>query len=126
VERRGGPIPVGGLLRRISCPDGLLVGDAAGAVSPLTAGGLDPCLRLSEHAADVLDAALRAGRPDALTSYDGTALRAAFRGRLALRRGLAQVRTPAVATAAFVLLRTPPGRAAARRILFGDRSFPAP
>ncbi len=126
VERRGGPIPVGGLLRRISCTDGLLVGDAAGAVSPLTAGGLDPCLRLSEHAADVLDAALRAGRPDALTSYDGTALRAAFRGRLALRRGLAQVRTPAVAAAAFTLLRTPPGRAAARRILFGDRSVPAP
>jgi flavin-dependent dehydrogenase len=126
VERRGGPIPVGGLLRRISCPDGLLVGDAAGAVSPLTAGGLDPCLRLSEHAVDVLDAALRAGRPDVLTCYDGAALRAAFRGRLALRRGLAQVRTPAVATAAFALLRTPPGRAAARRILFGDRSFPTP
>ncbi len=34
VERRGGPIPVGGVLRRIGCPDGLLVGDAAGAVSP--------------------------------------------------------------------------------------------
>jgi flavin-dependent dehydrogenase len=115
---------VGGLLRRIACADGLLVGDAAGAVSPLTAGGLDPCLRLSEHAADVLDDALRAGRPDALAHYDGAALRARFRGRLALRRGLAQVRTPAVATAAFALLRTPPGRAAARRVLFGDRSFP--
>ncbi len=37
VERRGGPIPVGGVLRRIGCADGLLVGDAAGAVSPLTA-----------------------------------------------------------------------------------------
>ncbi len=124
VERRGGPIPVGGLLRRIACPDGLLVGDAAGAVSPLTAGGLDPCLRLSDHAADVLDEALRTGRPDVLARYDGAALRASFRGRLALRRGLAQVRTPAVATAAFALLRTPPGRAAARRVLFGDRSFP--
>ena len=126
VERRGGPIPVGGLLRRISCADGLLVGDAAGAVSPLTAGGLDPCLRLSEHAAAVLDDALRAGRPDALAHYDGAALRAHFRGRLLLRRGLAQVRTPAVATTAFALLRTPVGQAAARRILFGDRSFPAP
>jgi flavin-dependent dehydrogenase len=125
VERRGGPIPVGGLLRRIACADGLLVGDAAGAVSPLTAGGLDPCLRLSEHAADVLDDALRTGRPGALDAYDGTVLRAAFRGRLALRTGLAQLRTPAMATAAFALLRTPPGRAAARRVLFGDRSFPA-
>lgn len=126
VERRGGPIPVGGLLRRISCADGLLVGDAAGAVSPLTAGGLDPCLRLSELAADVLDDALRAGRPDALTHYDGAALRASFRGRLLLRRGLAQVRTPTMATAAFTVLRTPFGKAAACRILFGDRSFPAP
>ena len=124
VERRGGPIPVGGLLRRIGGPGGLLVGDAAGAVSPLTAGGLDPCLRLSELAADVLDDALRTGTPDALAGYDGAALRARFRGRLALRRGLALVRTPAAAAAAFPLLRTPAGRAAARRILFGDRSFP--
>ncbi|MCZ2811674.1 NAD(P)/FAD-dependent oxidoreductase [Modestobacter sp. VKM Ac-2979] len=126
VELRGGPIPVGGLLRRIGCADGLLVGDAAGAVSPLTAGGLDPCLRLSEHAADVLDEALRTGRPEALDRYDGAALRTSFRGRLLLRRGLAQVRTPAMATAAFTALRTPVGQAAARRILFGDRSFPAP
>jgi flavin-dependent dehydrogenase len=124
VERRGGPIPVGGLLRRISCGKGLLVGDAAGAVSPLTAGGLDPCLRQSVLAADVLDEALRAHRPQALARYDGAALRARFRGRLALRHGLAQVRTPGLATAVFPLLRTPLGRAAARRILFGDRSFP--
>ncbi|WP_433158620.1 NAD(P)/FAD-dependent oxidoreductase [Kribbella sp. CA-247076] len=123
VERRGGPIPVGGLLRRIGCVDGLLVGDAAGAVSPLTAGGLDPCLRLSSLAADVLDDALR-GRPAALTRYDGAGLRASFRGRLLLRRGLAQVRTPAAAALAFKVLRTSAGQAAARRILFGDRSFP--
>ena len=126
VERRGGPIPVGGLLRRIGCADGLLVGDAAGAVSPLTAGGLDPCLRLSDHAVEVLADALRPGRPDVLARYDGAALRARFRGRLLLRHGLAQVRTPAMAAAAFGLLRTPVGRAAARRILFGDRSFPDP
>ena len=42
------------------------------------------------------------------------------------RRGLAQVRTPAMAAAAFGLLRTPPGRVAAARVLFGDRSFPDP
>jgi flavin-dependent dehydrogenase len=119
VERRGGPIPVGGVLRRISCADGLLVGDAAGAVSPLTAGGLDGCLRLSEQAADALDDALRTGRRDALARYDGADLRARFRARLLLRRGLAQVRTPAAASAAFTLLRSPPGRAAAHRILFG-------
>ncbi|NJP49616.1 NAD(P)/FAD-dependent oxidoreductase [Streptomyces sp. SBST2-5] len=125
VERRGGPIPVGGVLRRIGCPNGLLVGDAAGAVSPLTAGGLDPCLRLSELAADVLHTALRTGSKSPLDRYDGAALRAEFRGRLTLRRGLGLVRTPAAASAAFALLRTPLGRAAAGRVLFGDRSFPA-
>ncbi|MCW2582222.1 MAG: FAD-binding monooxygenase, partial [Klenkia sp.] len=31
-----------------------------------------------------------------------------------------------VAEAGFALLRTPPGRAAARAVLFGDRSFPDP
>lgn len=124
VERRGGPIPVGGVLRRISCPQGLLVGDAAGAVSPLTAGGLDPCLRLSEYAVDVLDDALRTNRPEPLARYDGTELRERFRGRLLLRQGLAQLTSPAAATAAFALLRTPVGRASARRILFGDGSFP--
>jgi flavin-dependent dehydrogenase len=126
VERRGGPIPVGGLLRRISCADGLLVGDAAGAVSPLTAGGLDPCLRLSDHAADVLDTALRRRDPAALRAYDGASLRARFRGRLLLRQGLSQVRSPALAEAGFPLLRTRLGRGAARRVLFGDRSFPDP
>lgn len=124
VERRGGPIPVGGLLRRIAGPDGLLVGDAAGAVSPLTAGGLDPCLRQAAQAVDVLDDALRGEGPGALRRYDGAALRRAFRGRMLLRHGLAQVRSPALVRAGFPLLRTPPGRAAAAAVLFGDRSFP--
>lgn len=126
VERRGGPIPVGGVLRRIACPLGLLVGDAAGAVSPLTAGGLDPCLRLSEYAASTLDDALRTGTSEPLRRYDGAALRARFRGRLLMRHGLARLSTPEAATRAFALLRTPVGRAAAGRILFGDRSFPTP
>lgn len=124
LERRGGPIPVGGVLRRIGCSAGLLVGDAAGAVSPLTAGGLDPCLRLSDHAVAVIDEALRTGSDEQLRHYDGAVLRSRFRGRLALRSGLSRLRTPALTEAGFGVLRTPPGRAAARRILFGDRSFP--
>ena len=71
VERRGGPIPVGGVLRRLACPAGLLVGDAAGAVSPLTAGGLDPCLRMSELAAAVTAEYLRTGDQHTLRRYDG-------------------------------------------------------
>jgi flavin-dependent dehydrogenase len=124
VERRGGPIPVGGVLRRLVSPAGLLVGDAAGAVSPLTAGGLDPCLRMADLAAAVVAAYLRTGDERALRRYDGRALRARFRGRMALRRGFAGIRSTAAAEAAVALLRGRFGRAAAARILFGDRSFP--
>ncbi|MEV8505723.1 NAD(P)/FAD-dependent oxidoreductase [Actinoplanes sp. NPDC051475] len=124
VRRRGGPIPVGGVLRRLACPEGLLVGDAAGAVSPLTAGGLDPCLRLSELAAAVTGDYLRSGDPAVLRHYDGAALRARFRGRLVLRRAWSGVRSRPAAEVAFALLRTPVGRAAAARLLFGDGSFP--
>jgi flavin-dependent dehydrogenase len=124
VERRGGPIPVGGVLRRLACPAGLLVGDAAGAVSPLTAGGLDPCLRMSELAASVAAAYLRTGDQHVLRGYDGAALRSRFRGRLALRRVFAGIRSPAAAEAAVAVLRSGFGRAAAARILFGDGSFP--
>jgi flavin-dependent dehydrogenase len=124
VERRGGPIPVGGVLRRLVSPAGLLVGDAAGAVSPLTAGGLDPCLRMADLAAAVVATYLRTGDERTLRGYDGRALRARFRGRLALRRGFAGIRSPAAAEAAVALLRGRFGRAVAARILFGDGSFP--
>ena len=124
VRRRGGPIPVGGVLRRIVSTEGLLVGDAAGAVSPLTAGGLDPCLRLSQLAAAVTGDYLRSGDPSVLRHYDGAALRARFRGRLLLRDILSRVGNPATTELGFRLLRTPPGRAAAARLLFGDGSFP--
>jgi flavin-dependent dehydrogenase len=124
VERRGGPIPVGGVLRRLASPAGLLVGDAAGAVSPLTAGGLDPCLRMSELAAAVIADYLRDGDQRALRRYDGSALRSWFRGRLLLRRMLAGVRSVAAAEAAVAMLRSRAGRGAAARILFGDGSFP--
>jgi hypothetical protein len=93
-------------------------------VSPLTAGGLDPCLRLSALAAEVTGDYLRTGDVAVLRHYDGAALRARFRGRLLLRRAFAGVRSPVAAEAAFTLLRTPPGRAAAARVLFGDGSFP--
>ena len=123
-ERRGGRIPVGGVLPRIACARGLLAGDAAGAVSPLTAGGLDPCLRLSALAADVAAGLLATGDEAALKPYDGAALRARFRTRLLIRRVLAAVRSPAAAELACAALRLPPFRAAARHVFFGRGSFP--
>ena len=40
LDKRGGVIPIGGLLRRFHTDRALLIGDAAGMVSPLTAGGI--------------------------------------------------------------------------------------
>ena len=40
LEKRGGIIPIGGLLRNFYREGAMLVGDAAGMVSPLTAGGI--------------------------------------------------------------------------------------
>lgn len=123
-ERRGGRIPVGGVLPRIACARGLLLGDAAGAVSPLTAGGLDPCLRLSVLAASVTADFLATGDADALAPYDGGAYRARFRTRLLLRRALASVRSPLAAEMACAALRLPPLRAVAHKVFFGRGSFP--
>jgi flavin-dependent dehydrogenase len=123
-ERRGGRIPVGGVLPRIACARGLLTGDAAGAVSPLTAGGLDPCLRLSALAAEVAVELLATGDPAVLAPYDGTSLRARFRTRLLIRRALAAVRSPLAAELACAALRLPPFRTLAHRVFFGNGSFP--
>ena len=123
-ERRGGRIPVGGVLRRIGNRRGLLTGDAAGAVSPLTAGGLDPCLRLSSLAAKVMIDYLATGDEAALAPYSGERFRAHFRTRIALRRAIASVRSPMLAEAACAALRTPPLRAMAARVFFGRGSFP--
>lgn len=124
VERRGGRIPVGGVLPRIGCARGLLVGDAAGAVSPLTAGGLDPCLRLSALAARVAGEVLEGGGPEALAAYAGEPFRARFRTRIALRRVLSAVRSPLLVEAAFAALRVPLLRPLAGSVFFGRGSFP--
>jgi len=124
VERRGGRIPVGGVLRRIKCAHGLLVGDAAGAVSPLTAGGLDPCMRLSSLAAHVITDYLTTGNTTALELYSGARFRTRFVSRLWLRRLHANIRNPALAELACAAMRLPLMRAFARHVFFGRGSFP--
>jgi flavin-dependent dehydrogenase len=124
IERRGGRIPVGGVLPRIASAYGLLVGDAAGAVSPLTAGGLDPCLRLSEFAARVIDGAIRTDDPAPLQAYSGAAFRKKFRSRLWLRSALRSVRSRRAVNAACWCLRTPIGRKLAAHVFFHPASFP--
>lgn len=124
IERRGGRIPVGGLLRRIASERALLVGDAAGAVSPLTAGGLDPCLRQSRLAVDVIRAWLGDNRREALDAYQAPSLRRRFRGRMLMRRVFDRLHTRTAAELAFAALRAPPLAPVAGRVFFGRGSFP--
>ena len=125
VERRGGRIPVGGVLNNIACRRGLLVGDAAGAVSPLTAGGLDPCMRLSSLAAEVAADYLSTGDPAALARYSGARFRSRFFSRLWMRRALSFVRSPLLLEAGCAVSRLAPFEALARHVFFGRGSFPA-
>ena len=46
LERRGGLIPAGGVVSKLGAPKVMLIGDAAGTVSPLTAGGIHKALEL--------------------------------------------------------------------------------
>jgi len=50
VGKRGGAIPCGGTLRPFHAHRSLLLGDAAGMVSPLTAGGIHPAVELGRLA----------------------------------------------------------------------------
>lgn len=124
VEQRGGRIPVNGVLRRIGSDRGLLVGDAAGAVSPLTAGGFDACLRLSRQAARVIARRFETGDPGVLASYSGASLRAKFLSRRWMRALLSGVRSPAAMEFVCALLRRPPFRNLAWQVFFRRRSFP--
>lgn len=126
IERRAGRIPVNGILPRIANKHGLLIGDAAGAVSPLTAGGLDPCLRLSTFAATVIDDYLRTNNPAVLLVYSGEQFRARFVSRLWMRRLIATFNQPALVEIACALLRLPILNSIAWQIFFGRRSFPDP
>ena len=124
VERRSGLIPVGGVLRRLANPCGLLVGDAAGAVSPLTAGGLDPAVRLSDLAARVIVEYVATGDPKALAPYSGNAFRARFISRLAMRRIFAALRWRTPVELGCALLHLPGMRRLAEHVFFGRGSFP--
>jgi len=124
VERRGGRIPVGGVLRNIVSAQGLLVGDAAGAVSPLTAGGLDPCMRLSTLAAKVIADYLETGHAEVLRAYSGERFRARFASRLWMRRLVSTVRQPVLMEIACAGLRLPLLNAVAWHVFFGRGSFP--
>ena len=54
IAKRGGMIPINGLLRNFYGTQTMLIGDAAGMVSPLTAGGIHRSYRYGKLAADAI------------------------------------------------------------------------
>jgi flavin-dependent dehydrogenase len=124
IERRGGRIPVGGVLRNLANRNGLLVGDAAGAVSPLTAGGLDPSMRLSTYAARVVAAYLETQNEKLLSNYSGDLFRARFISRIWMRRLLNSSQQRQLMEVAFQTMRLPMFSHLARHVFFGRGSFP--
>jgi len=124
IEARAGLIPVGGVLRNIANSTGLLIGDAAGAVSPLTAGGLDPCMRLSAFAASVVTEYLSTGHVEVLQVYSGELFRSRFASRLWARRIAATLRQRQLLEVGCALLRLPVFSRLAHHVFFGRGSFP--
>jgi flavin-dependent dehydrogenase len=124
IEVRAGFIPVGGVLKNIANSSGLLLGDAAGAVSPLTAGGLDPCMRLSAFAARVVAEYLSTGDAQVLQSYSGELFRSRFASRLWARRIASTLRQPQLLELGCAFLRLPLFSRLASHIFFGRGSFP--
>jgi len=81
---RAGMIPCGGLLPRIARPGALLIGDAAGLVSPATAGGIHAALAVGESAGDAVAAFVRGEATDPAGWLPAQFPR--FRAKRALRR----------------------------------------
>lgn len=86
VERRSGVIPVGGVVRPAAAERLLLVGDAAGMVSPMTAGGIYTAFHFGKRAADTIADFLAGEAPDPATFLTREYPR--FRVKSAMRRML--------------------------------------
>jgi len=125
VERRSGLIPCGGPVNVIGRKRVLLIGDAAGMVSPVTGGGIHTALRYGRRAAQLVSDYLEDRGAHPVQALNMEIPR--YRTKLALRRALDLAPPNTVIEA---LLVTPPMRALAQRLYFhrraGDReSFEA-
>lgn len=118
VGRRGGLIPVGGAVSPFSAPGVLLIGDAAGLVSPLTAGGIAYALRSGDLAGEAIAAHLLDGGPGPADVLSTVLPR--FRWKRLLRRAI-DMRPPNRLLDA--LFATPPFLALARTVFFHHRGL---
>jgi geranylgeranyl reductase family protein len=116
VERRSGLIPTGGPAHTIGRGRVLLIGDAAGMVSPVTGGGIHSALRYGRRAAQRIADFLEDRGPHPVGALAAEIPR--YRGKLALRRALDLAPPNSLIEA---LLFTPPVRALAQRLYFHRR-----
>jgi flavin-dependent dehydrogenase len=121
IARRGGFIPIGGRVQPYSGRQVLLIGDAAGIVSPLTAGGIHTALESGWRAAHAIADHLNDGGCDpalaVADSYPGFFWKKQFRRLINL---------PIPAAVFDLLLATPPLRALAQSVYFRHREFLSP
>jgi len=118
VGRRGGLIPVGGAVRPFALGNVILAGDAAGLVSPLTAGGIHTALESGRRAGEAIAAYLIGGGP-----HPERALRREYPRFIwkQLLRAALDTRPPnRLLDLAFAL---PPFRALARSVFFHHRGW---
>ena len=115
--RRSGLIPSGGTLRDLGTNRVLLIGDAAGMVSPVTGGGIHTALHFGRRAAQIVSDYLsdRGAHPVAQLMREAPR----YRSKLALRRLLDAAPPNALINA---LLMTAPAQALAQRLYFHSRA----
>ncbi|HEY2446381.1 MAG TPA: NAD(P)/FAD-dependent oxidoreductase [Rhizomicrobium sp.] len=117
VERRSGLIPTGGPVSPLGRGRVLLVGDAAGLVSPLTGGGIHTALHYGRRAAQLISDHLCDRGPHPLAALSAEIPR--YRLKRVLR-GVLDLAPPNWSID--LMLMTPPVRAVAQRIYFHRRS----
>jgi len=116
TERRSGLIPTGGPVERIGRGRVLLIGDAAGLVSPVTGGGIHTALQFGRRAAQLVSDYLLDRGPHPLAVFEREIPR--YRMKLAMRTAL-DLAPPNFLIDA--LLMTAPMRSLAQRLYFHSR-----
>ena len=116
TSRRSGLIPSGGVVRNLGTRRVMLVGDAAGMVSPVTGGGIHTALHFGRRAAVLVANYLGDRGPEPVPTLAAEAPR--YRAKLWLRRALDLAPSNALINAA---LMTAPMRRLAQRLYFHSR-----
>ena len=116
VSRRSGLIPSGGVLKNIGSQHVMLIGDAAGMVSPVTGGGIHTALHFGRRAAILVCDYLGARGAHPVAAIKREAPR--YGAKLLLRRALDLAPPNVLINAMFM---TGPMRALAQRLYFHAR-----